>query len=84
MLRIIAIAIIVGVGSAAAQQPPAEKALGDKLMQELNAGLACNTSLIATERQMSDGSKALLDLQQQLAEARKQIEELKKPKDDPK
>lgn len=48
--------------------PPSEAALQRKLSQEINEGIACNT--------------AAIDLQRQLADARKQIEELKKPKDD--
>lgn len=53
----------------AQQASPVEQALGAKLSQEINAGLICNTSLI--------------DLQRQLAEARKQIEELRKPAQPP-
>lgn len=51
----------------AQQQSPSELALGAKLFQEINAGISCSATVI--------------DLQRQLAEARKQIEELKKPKE---
>jgi hypothetical protein len=45
------------------QQSPAEQALGSKLMQEINAGLQCTQNLIS--------------MQQQLAAAIKERDELK-------
>lgn len=49
---------------AAAQQTPSEQALGAKVMQEMQSGMACSVALITA--------------QQQIAELKKLLEEAKK------
>lgn len=58
---------LVGLSSAQ-QSPPSELALQQRLSREINEGISCETKLIIIQRQLDD--------------ALKQIEELKKVKDD--
>lgn len=61
--------LIFLVGLSSAQQlPPSELALQQRLSREINEGISCETKLIIIQRQLDD--------------ALKQIEELKKVKDD--
>lgn len=63
-----ALMLLGGCATGHAEQPatlkaPAEQALGEKLMQEINAGLSCNAAIITVQRQLDEARKQIEELQ---------------------
>lgn len=64
-MKIIAISILLVtlVSQALAEQSAIEQALSQKILAELNAGLACSTKLIETQKQLDEAHARLKELE---------------------
>lgn len=59
----IVLALIIGPASAQQQQSPAEQAMGAKIVQELQAGLTCNISLITVKAELEEAKAKIKELE---------------------
>jgi peptidoglycan hydrolase CwlO-like protein len=77
LLFAVLVAVLAAAPALAQQQAsPHEQALGDKLLNEINTGLMCNTSLISMRGDVAAKNKQLEDLDKQATELKKNIEDL--------
>lgn len=67
MLKLAGLLSIALISSAlAADAPPSEQALARKLNAEINAGIACDTTLITAQHMLNDDEAKIKDLQGQI------------------
>lgn len=60
---IVGLSLLVATSALAQQQTPGEQALGAKLMQELQSGLNCGTSLISVQRELETAKARIKELE---------------------
>jgi hypothetical protein len=74
IIEFVVVSMAMGLGAALAQQQPAppspnEQALGQKLMAEINASIACGANLITANQALATAQARIKELEDKLAKS---------------
>ena len=69
LVAILMMLVFASEAQAQQQTSPTEQAIGNKLLQEINNGIACNANLLVVQKQLADAQAKIKEIEPKAAPA---------------